>query len=145
MYSVPQRLSLYSIHNTIKAGLVLSVAFRLLVSWLEKKPWKIIYISSNADMLTRYSTVVKFQVSIQMKTVFCSANKKRNLIQWLDLTFMSLVSHKKSYLVCAELSKLQILFHICLFSSSCICPLGLLAVSVLYLREYSKIRQFDTY
>ena len=63
---------------------------------------------------------------------------------------MSLVSHKKSYLVCAELSNLRILRNIYLFSSSCLCPL--LAVSVLYfeknrnrLCEYSKIRQFDTY
>ena len=63
---------------------------------------------------------------------------------------MSLVSHKKSYLVCAELSNLRILRNIYLFSSSCLCPL--LAVSVLYfkknrnrLREYSEIHQFNTY
>ena len=67
------------------------------------------------------------------------------------INLMSLVSHKKSYLVCAELLNLRILRSIYLFSSSCLCPL--LAVSVLYfekknrnrLREYSKIRQFDTY
>ena len=64
---------------------------------------------------------------------------------------MSLVSHKKRNLVCAELSNLRILRNIYLFSSSCLCPL--LVVSVLYfekkirnrLCEYSKISQFDTY
>ena len=46
---------------------------------------------------------------------------------------MSLVSHKKSYLVCAELSNLRILRNIYLFSSSCLCPLW--AVSVLYFEK----------
>jgi hypothetical protein len=68
-----------------------------------------------------------------------------------DSISMSLVSHKKSYLVCAILSNLRILCNILLFSSSCLCHL--LAVSVLYfekknrnrLCEYLKILQFDTY
>ena len=46
---------------------------------------------------------------------------------------MSLVYHKKSYLVCAELLNLRILHNIYLFSSSCLCPL--LAVSVLYFEK----------
>ena len=61
---------------------------------------------------------------------------------------MSLVSHKKSYLVCAELSNLRILRNIYLFSSSCLCPL--LAVSVLCFEKKIgigcvNIRKFDTY
>ena len=48
-------------------------------------------------------------------------------------TFMSLVSHKKTYLVCAELSNLWILRNIYSFSGSCLCPL--LAVSVLYFEK----------
>ena len=51
----------------------------------------------------------------------------------ISLSFMFLVSHKKSYLVCAELSNVRILCNIYLFSSSCLCPL--LAVSVLYFEK----------
>ena len=40
---------------------------------------------------------------------------------------MSLVFHKKSYLVCVELSNFWILRNIYLFSSSCVCPVGCLS------------------
>ena len=63
---------------------------------------------------------------------------------------MSLVFHKKTYFVCVELSNLQIFRNIYLFSSSCLCPCWLSQFCTLKkirnrLREYSKIRQFDTY
>ena len=64
------------------------------------------------------------------------------------MTLTSLVSHKKSYLVCTKLSNLRILRTIYLFSSSCLCPL--LAVSILYFENKLGIgcvnmQRFDTY
>ena len=76
-------------------------------------------------------------------------------IDWILFFFqlMLLAYHKKSYLICDKITKLQIFEILCsiFFSSSCLCPV--LAVSVLYfekkignrLHEYSKIRNFVTY
>ena len=108
------------------------------------------FIDGAADCLEQFAL---FLIKQKNKETYFA--KKR--ISWItnfwwfrcqDLIIMSLVSHKKSYLVCVELSNLRILRNFYLFSSSCLCPV--LAVSVLYFEKKLgkgcvSIRQFDTY